>query len=554
MLVILVLSSSNCQVDEQVLKSNEAHNAPDKGKISFKQFATETDTQDFKTAIAIHNNNKIDNKSNNEFSEFYIDTIAIKKLISKNQKASYTFRIYPLFKKNEPSEFYNLVYHKVNDSWTTSVFLLKKNLNPNIKNRPFETIEKITSQLKVPNKTQKTAAECFQFYTEIRCDGSCPGVCDGLGCETGVCYFVGIAQISCGGGSQTSTTPINYPSTDNNNSGGGSYNDFVFTPNTLKNLDINDPNYVNDWHTTNVWNDLNGTEKLFFRYDAQNKIFYDQTIQYQIDNNWSSESTVIANSLRNAKFENPNMNFDVEASSKSTTEGAKFNEVYDALKKSPEFKKLFIDLFDGSQTRFNVQFEIADNLPSPKKPAEQDNGQTILTQNSTNIIIKINRQILIPITGGINNLSKMAIAKVILHECIHAYLHIKGMYPNAGVSVPGIEDMDLQTVINTIYGAESDQHTFMYERMVQTMRNILTTLKDKLTTEERRNALLDLKIYTKTDFSAFEIWNWDNYFKYLSLSGLSETKIFIKDFPNNSDALRTFNNYNVQGENYLNKN
>jgi hypothetical protein len=128
------------------------------------------------------------------------------------------------------------------------------------------------------------------------------------------------------------------------------------------------------------------------------------------------------------------------------------------------------------------------------------------------------------------------------------------MYPNAGVSLPGIEDMDLQTVINTIYGAESDQHTFMYERMVQTMRNILTTLKEKLTTEERRNALLDLKIYTKTDFSAFEIWNWDNYFKYLSLSGLSETKIFIKDFPNNSDALRTFNNYNVQGENYLSKN
>lgn len=128
------------------------------------------------------------------------------------------------------------------------------------------------------------------------------------------------------------------------------------------------------------------------------------------------------------------------------------------------------------------------------------------------------------------------------------------MYPNAGVSLPGIEDMDLQTVINTIYGAESDQHTFMYERMVQTTQNILTKLKEKLTTEEKRNALLDLKIYTKTDFSTFEIWNWDNYFKYLSLSGLSETKIFIKDFPNNSDALRTFNNYNVQGENYLSKN
>ncbi|MEM0578355.1 hypothetical protein [Flavobacterium polysaccharolyticum] len=86
------------------------------------------------------------------------------------------------------------------------------------------------------------------------------------------------------------------------------------------------------------------------------------------------------------------------------------------------------------------------------------------------------------------------------------------------------------------------------------MQGILSQLKDKLTTEDRRNALVDLKIYTKVDRSAFEIWNWENYFKYLSLSGLSETKIFIKDFPANSDILRTFNNYNGQGEAYLNKN
>ena len=308
-LVILVLTCTNCQVDEQVLKSNEAHNGADKGEISFKQFATETGTLHFKTALAIHNNKNIYSKSINELSEFYIDTIAIRKLISKNQKATYTFRIYPLFKKNEPNEFYNLVYHKVNDSWTTSVFLLKKNLNPNIKNRPFETIEKITSQLKVPNKTQKTAAECFQFYTEIRCDGSCPDACDGLKCPQGVCYYIGIAQVSCGGGFQTSTTPINYPNTDNNNTGGGSNTDFVFTPNTLKNLDINDANYINLWNTVNVWTSLDGPEILFFRNDAQNMIFFDATIQYQIDNKWSSESAVIANSLRKAKFENPEITF-----------------------------------------------------------------------------------------------------------------------------------------------------------------------------------------------------------------------------------------------------
>lgn len=255
----------------------------------------------------------------------------------------------------------------------------------------------------------------------------------------------------------------------------------------------------------------------------------------------------------NASFKSP-FNIDRLSINDATPEGKKFNSIYDeGLAKSPEFQKLFIDLF-GSNTRYNVKFVIADNLPRPKKPNEQDNGQTVLTPNSTNITIKINKQILTTVTGGITNLSKMAIAKVILHECIHAYLHIKGMYPNAGISIPGIEEMDLQKVINAIYGNNSDQHTFMYDHMIKTMENILSQLKDKLTTYERRNELINLKIYTKVDNTAFEIWNWDNYYKYLSLSGLGEAKSFITDYPVNSDALYKLNNYNGFGEIYLDKN
>ncbi len=290
-----------------------------------------------------------------------------------------------------------------------------------------------------------------------------------------------------------------------------------------------------------------------------------QAIYFIMNNSVKVHS--FANYMIKEQIANPNLFFDINASFKSPMnidlssipyditkpEHQKFNEVYKSLTESPEFQKLFVELFKDSK-RFNVKFEIVDNLPRPKKPNEQDNGQTILIPNSTNITIKINKQILTSVTGGIANLSKMAIAKTILHECIHAYLHIKGMYPNSGASIPGIEEMDLQKVINAIYGKDSDQHTFMYENMVKTMQVILSQLKDKLTTEDRRNALVDLKIYTKVDNSAFEIWNWENYFKYLSLSGLSETKIFIKDFPSNSDILRTFNNYNGQGEAYLNKN
>ena len=74
------------------------------------------------------------------------------------------------------------------------------------------------------------------------------------------------------------------------------------------------------------------------------------------------------------------------------------------------------------------------------------------------------------------------------------------MYPNVGSSIPGIEEMDLQKVINAIYGKDSDQHTFMYEHMVKTMQNILSQLKDKLTTPKRRNELIDLTNVFGQDF------------------------------------------------------
>jgi hypothetical protein len=280
---------------------------------------------------------------------------------------------------------------------------------------------------------------------------------------------------------------------------------------------------------------------------------------------YNKDVTDMVREIVNQKNKNPNLNLDINASFKSpmnidfgtisnnTPEGAKFNEIYNSLTESPEFQKLFLDIFKDSK-RFNVKFEIVDNLPRPKKPNEQDNGQTILIPNSTNITIKINKQILTSVTGGIANLSKMAIAKTILHECIHAYLHIKGMYPNAGASIPGIEEMDLQKVINAIYGKDSDQHTFMYENMVKTMQGILSQLKDKLTTEDRRIQVEDLSIHPTKNPLTSASWNWNDYFKYLSLSGLNETKIFLKDFPKDSNAEFLYKQYYGHGETYLDKN
>jgi hypothetical protein len=63
-----------------------------------------------------------------------------------------------------------------------------------------------------------------------------------------------------------------------------------------------------------------------------------------------------------ASFKSP-MNIDRSARDQNTPEGAIFNEIYDKLKDVPEFKALFVDLFNENQDRFNIKFQIADLAP-----------------------------------------------------------------------------------------------------------------------------------------------------------------------------------------------
>ena len=286
----------------------------------------------------------------------------------------------------------------------------------------------------------------------------------------------------------------------------------------------------------------------------ENIEFVNETIQYQINNNWSSESAVIANSLRTAKFENPNLNYDIEASIKSpfnidlsaindaTTEGAKFNEVYNALTKSPEFKKLFIDLFNDNN-RFNVKFEIAEHLYKDNDPAKKEvNGKTYF-DGTPNLIIKINKQILSS-TGSIPKVD-IEIAKTILHECIHAYLSIKGGHINAG--------MDIAGVINFEYNTKNGQHDFMYKNMLPIMSKILAEIRDLVTYQAGRSEVESLiMIPTKTPLTR-EKWIWSNFYKFISINGLDETTFFTNDFPQDSDSYNFYTQYNTYGHEHLNK-
>lgn len=83
----------------------------------------------------------------------------------------------------------------------------------------------------------------------------------------------------------------------------------------------------------------------------------------------------------------------------------------------------------------------------------------------------------------------------------------------------------------------------MYDHMIPTMQKVFTEIRDLVTYPAGRIVVEELIIYTKIDKSAFENWNWNDYYKYISLKGLEETNGFKQDFKSPSDAKFLLGNY-----------
>ena len=105
-----------------------------------------------------------------------------------------------------------------------------------------------------------------------------------------------------------------------------------------------------------------------------------------------------------------------------------------------------------------------------------------------------------------------------------------------------------------MYPTPNEQHDFMFSHMIPTMQKILEEIRDKVTTEPRRTDVSDLKIYTKVDKSAFEIWNWNNFYKFMSTKELEEVNCYKDDYPDPSDALFLRGQYITYGHTRLDKN
>ncbi|WP_185966024.1 hypothetical protein, partial [Flavobacterium sp. ZT3R18] len=275
----------------------------------------------------------------------------------------------------------------------------------------------------------------------------------------------------------------------------------------------------------------------------------------ELANNDMEEAKRFAVEIIDQMILNPGLKIDISSSFKSpynidrtainalTPEGAKFNSIYLSLTKSPEYQKLFVGLF-GNNNRFNAKFEIAEHVYEDNDPTKKEvNATTSQDPVTKNIIIKINKQILIAGTG--RSQTNIENAKTILHESIHAYLFIKANNPTVGMDIAGI--------LNKMYPTANEQHDFMYTKMIPTMQKVLGEIRDlaTVTTPFARSEVESLTMHpTRTPLTSAP-WSWNEYYRYLSLKGLDETSCFKEDFPKDSNMYDFLHEYNNQGHRYL---
>jgi len=270
-------------------------------RISFSQFKSETKVKEFETLFRVPlAHNGAANRSA-ELSDFIIDTLAVQKYVSENNKTTYSFRIYSLATSVEIDEKYNLVYTKVDDNWEKTIIAFKERLNATASENQYEEFVKIYDT-RIPNTTSSAISEvCFTETYLFHCTntGQCrdTGVCDG-------CYLCVTRVVSvnfCGSSGGGITNPETGSGSNPGDAGYIPLDPFEFSPNLFDNPVYDNVDYINACKANHFFSNLSDGQKLWV---GQHLNSYFQLVNNMIANNWSPESVSFGNSLINVCSQN----------------------------------------------------------------------------------------------------------------------------------------------------------------------------------------------------------------------------------------------------------
>ena len=182
------------------------------------------------------------------------------------------------------------------------------------------------------------------------------------------------------------------------------------------------------------------------------------------------------------------------------------------------------------------------NLPSDR------NGETRATAifsngnfKGINITINIDKNYL-------TSNSTFNVVKTILHESIHAYLKLKLRDCNAGTTLDFINNLELGEIINEFYdhfncGAPlQSQHEFMFDYLLPTFQKVFTEIGNTNLTSQGSIDYVNNNPFLINNQSID--WNWQDFYRYFSMSGLHETEAFKNEIENDSFQNDLYKAYN----------
>lgn len=230
------------------------------------------------------------------------------------------------------------------------------------------------------------------------------------------------------------------------------------------------------------------------------------------------------------------MNIDDSNIDKSSAEGKRFECIYNILKESSTFQKLFLNIFQNSE-RINVKFEIVDNLNTSQSPIQPTMGKCVYTPTNTAnnyyATIKLNKNIFVEGVPSNFYSSDINVLQTILHECVHAYLGLIKLNSFGSFWVPeNLDGLNIGQMLNLTYASYPQQHNFIYNNMLPMMNNCLKELRYHLITP-------DDAFYIEGGFSVVnpqtgqnELKNWNDFYTNVSLQGLNDSQSYINRMQN----------------------
>lgn len=477
---------------------------------------------------------------------------------------SYTF---PIVQGTE--ETITNILFELNDENEYDAFIVEYDYSANdLKDKDFKSLSMKTSMRPIDldfsslfsKATTKSAYVCVYSYNE-ECSG---GTVDGHGgiafqncswvlkaehCETVLYYDEDYKEYH-----QGNTATITIGGTTYGGTGGSTTSPMPspFNAEELAKIDVV-KNRLNLNHPERLWIDKWENGKYAFKLH-----------DFGAANMWSDEAKVFAKSAFDdmklgkkvdleESFASP-FNVDLELVRPTVLnpepEKIKFMCIYNKLIKSQKFKKLFVDTF-GDSENMHVQFKIVNNISPTPPSTTEPNGVTktraLSVNPTTGEIVKYNA--VIEINKSNMGISSISLAKTILHESIHAYLTVKQYGCNQGTSLEGYDDVELSELLNMYFSTacptQSD-HEFMFDSLLPIMSEILADIKDDLIPlSHQQSAEEDYSFIDESNPTGPEVpWDWNQFFKYLSMAGLQNSDAFqFEMLPTTSTKHQNFNSY-----------